>query len=160
MPEYRKKPVIVEAQGPLTRENALDIADWCRGATAAFVANRNHVIIGTREGEMRAELGDYIIRESHPTDDRRFYPCKPSIFEATYESADTPDLTAELVEASQKVLGDMDDLIGQSNGVYGLHMNGDDAPWTDLTCGGYMEEWLGSLEALRAVLAKVKGEGA
>jgi hypothetical protein len=35
---------------------------------------------------MRAEPGDYVIREPFPTDDRRFYPCKPDIFEATYEA--------------------------------------------------------------------------
>lgn len=34
------------------------------------------------------------------------------------------------------------DLIEQSGGVYGLHLNGDPAPWSDLTTGGYFENWL------------------
>lgn len=40
-----------------------------------------HVIIKTLEGEMRGNLGDYIIRGVKG----EFYPCKPDIFETTYE---------------------------------------------------------------------------
>ena len=41
---------------------------------------RGHVIIKTLEGDMRGEVGDWIIRGV-----KGFYPCKPDIFEATYE---------------------------------------------------------------------------
>jgi hypothetical protein len=41
----------------------------------------NQVVIRTLEGAMRASLGDYIIRGVAG----EFYPCKPEIFEATYE---------------------------------------------------------------------------
>jgi hypothetical protein len=34
------------------------------------------------------------------------------------------------------------DLIGESGGVTGLHLNGDFAPWGDLQTGGPFEEWL------------------
>ena len=37
--------------------------------------------IGTLEGTMTAQLGDYIIRGVNG----EFYPCKPDIFEKTYE---------------------------------------------------------------------------
>lgn len=40
-----------------------------------------HVTIKTLEGEMRGELGDWIIRGIKG----EFYPCKPDIFAATYE---------------------------------------------------------------------------
>jgi hypothetical protein len=33
-------------------------------------------------------------------------------------------------------------LMGQSEGVYGFHLNGDPAPWVDLEKGGRFEEWL------------------
>lgn len=33
-------------------------------------------------------------------------------------------------------------LISESHGVYGLHLNGDPAPWEELEQGGCMEEWL------------------
>ena len=47
-----------------------DVAEW--------------VAIPTLEGTMRAEIGDWIIRGVKG----EFYPCKPDIFEATYEPAD------------------------------------------------------------------------
>ena len=34
------------------------------------------------------------------------------------------------------------DLINNSGGVHGLHLNGDYAPWSDLLEGGRFEEWL------------------
>lgn len=33
-------------------------------------------------------------------------------------------------------------LISESDGVYGLHHNGDPSPWSELQKGGYYEEWL------------------
>lgn len=33
-------------------------------------------------------------------------------------------------------------LVGSSDGVYGLHLNGDPCPWEDLLEGGCLEEWL------------------
>jgi hypothetical protein len=55
-----------------------------------------HVDIHTKEGTMRAEIGDWIIKEPFATADRQFYPCKPDIFAATYEPVDEP-LTADAV---------------------------------------------------------------
>jgi hypothetical protein len=34
------------------------------------------------------------------------------------------------------------DIINNSRGVYGLHMNGNPAPWEDLERGGRFEDWL------------------
>lgn len=34
------------------------------------------------------------------------------------------------------------DLIDNSSGVDGLHLNGDIAPWNELRTGGRFEEWL------------------
>lgn len=39
--------------------------------------------IRTLEGNMTVSLGDYIIKEPFDTE-RKFYPCKPHIFERTY----------------------------------------------------------------------------
>ena len=33
-------------------------------------------------------------------------------------------------------------LIDESNGIGGLHLNGDFAPWSELRTGGRFEEWL------------------
>jgi len=43
-----------------------------------------NLIIKTSEGEMKADIGDYVIKEPFPTSDRVFYPCKPDIFKKTY----------------------------------------------------------------------------
>ncbi len=44
----------------------------------------NYPNIKTKEGIMRVNVGDYIIKE--PFDkERGFYPCKPDIFKLTYD---------------------------------------------------------------------------
>ena len=81
MPKYRKKPVVVEAF-QLTEE-LLEEKGW----TEEYVGNQkikyrlDHAIIQTLEGEMIANIGDYIITGIKG----EIYPCKPDIFEQTYE---------------------------------------------------------------------------
>lgn len=55
--------------------------------------------------------------------------------------------------ALRTLVDDLDDLIANSEGVAGLHVNGDIAPWRDLTMGGQYQEWLASLEAARETLS-------
>jgi len=47
----------------------------------------------------------------------------------------------------EHAIDDVRDLIDESDGVYGLHENGDLAPWDELRGGGKFECWLGSLDA-------------
>ncbi|CED90608.1 hypothetical protein [Actinomyces succiniciruminis] len=84
---YVKRPVVVEAiqyDGSLT--NALDILDWIGDATSAERSRDGDLVIHTLEGDMTADWGDYVIRGVQG----EFYPCKPSVFEATYEPAPDP----------------------------------------------------------------------
>lgn len=95
---FRKRPVEVEAvRVPLATLDPWDleevdefittfheIANWCKG-TPRFMSGPPHILIDTKEGVMTAQMGDWIIREPFPTSDRQFYPCKPDIFEQTYE---------------------------------------------------------------------------
>lgn len=86
--QYRKKPVVVEAI-QLSKDNVEEVATWCGGAIAEeidptddekrFVA----INVPTLEGVMRASEGDYVIKGVKG----EFYPCKPEIFQATYEIA-------------------------------------------------------------------------
>lgn len=62
--------------------------------------------------------------------------------------------TLSLRDASTKVLEDLDALIAESQGVAGLHKNGDLAPWSELVAGGKYSGWLGSLEDLRKALGR------
>ena len=90
MAKYRKKPVIVEA---MLFTGDFDVVDnWVEqwqpkddGQGMWESKDKKALIVDTNEGEMRAEIGDYIIREPFATDDRMFYPCKPDIFHATYD---------------------------------------------------------------------------
>ena len=85
--QYRKKPVVIEAMGPLTPENRDEIAAWCNGkAEERHLAGPGRgltqgVMIRTLEGDMAAAYGDYVLRGVSG----EFYPCKPDIFAATYE---------------------------------------------------------------------------
>ena len=57
--QYRKKPVVVEAY-----------------------KTDKEIVIHTLEGDMKASIGDYIITGVNGEQ----YPCKPDIFEKTYEA--------------------------------------------------------------------------
>lgn len=83
---YRKKAVTIEAN-QLTKENAEAIAHWCGGYLVEEINPIDDherfvgINIPTLEGPMRASEGDFVIKGVQG----EFYPCKPSIFEATYE---------------------------------------------------------------------------
>lgn len=81
--KYRKKPVVIEAiLMEFNQGNSLqEIADWCGGRAVGGDRDRMAVIIPTLEGLMRVKYRDYIIKGVQG----EFYPCKPDIFEATYE---------------------------------------------------------------------------
>ncbi len=76
---FRKKPVIIEAM-QFNGANAQDIFNWGQGEIT--VQHRwLGIAIETLEGSMVAVSGDWIIKGVKG----EFYPCKPDIFEATYE---------------------------------------------------------------------------
>lgn len=77
----RKKPVEVEAR-LLTEENSKEIAEWCGGLhDVNDLTAEPSIKIYTLEGVMTAMLGDYIIKGVAG----EFYPCKPTIFNNTYD---------------------------------------------------------------------------
>jgi hypothetical protein len=49
---------------------------------------------------------------------------------------------ADRIKTLEAGIESVTELIENSNGVYGLHLNGDPAPWGDLSTGGRFEEWL------------------
>lgn len=50
-------------------------------------------------------------------------------------------------------------LISDSEGVYGLHLNGDVAPWETLEAGGEFEDWLFEFNEAETLLKKKKLQG-
>ena len=91
--KYRKKPVVIEAiqwngdnlneikefVGESLDYSIIDTA-WKVGKGAPHVLMKIH----TLEGDHECTKGDYIIKGVQG----EFYPCKPDIFEQTYEVAD------------------------------------------------------------------------
>ena len=80
---YRKKPVIIEAVR-FTGSNYRDIREFTKGqSNTVFQGGRvpTGLTIATLEGTMTATVGDWIIKGVKG----EFYPCKPDIFEKTYE---------------------------------------------------------------------------
>jgi hypothetical protein len=91
---YRKKPVVVEARqfdvppDRLPMALGIELAKWCGGQfkTQLVGGADPRIEIPTLEGVMTARLGDWIIKGVQG----EFYPCKPGIFEQTYEPAVSP----------------------------------------------------------------------
>ena len=84
MKRYRKKPLVIEAVlVPSKAEECYVIRDHLRtrGADIDLCYNQQGMAIKTLEGTMIASCGDYIIKGVKG----EFYPCKPDIFEMTYE---------------------------------------------------------------------------
>ena len=86
--KYRKKPVIVDAvqwNGILSCLDEIKPFDRTVELAQSFMEREPAaLIINTLEGDMRADYGDWIIKGVNG----EIYPCKPDIFEATYESVD------------------------------------------------------------------------
>lgn len=75
--KYRKKPVEVEAI-QYTGKNLPEIINF---VGRNLRVRGNLVVIFTLEGEMIVSELDYVIKGVNG----EFYPCKPDIFEKTYE---------------------------------------------------------------------------
>lgn len=81
--KYRKKPVVIDAF-QWTGPEHMGYPEWMGDPMDVEVDDHGHMLIHTLEGTMEASHGDWIIRGVKG----EIYPCKPDIFEATYEKAE------------------------------------------------------------------------
>lgn len=85
MPHFRKKPVVIEARQFETNNDDgshLDsLVAWITSQGGEACHDDTSLFIETLEGTHRADCSDWIIKGIKG----EFYPCKPDIFEATYE---------------------------------------------------------------------------
>ena len=81
--KYRKKPVVIEAIQWTGKEwnEVCDFINVPKNGSGRIDGDEMLVDIKTLEGIMTARQGDYIIKGVKG----EFYPCKPDIFELTYE---------------------------------------------------------------------------
>lgn len=91
MGEYRKKPVVIRAEHFVDndREHMDALVRWMQFKNGTGRHDGVSIFIETPEGTARADVGDWIICGVKG----EFYPCKPDIFEATYEPAEHPSIT-------------------------------------------------------------------
>lgn len=80
--KYRKKPVVIEAiqyHGDIN-----PVKDFVDFEKLLYSYDTGEHLIRTLEGDHRISVGDYIIKGVKG----EFYPCKPDIFEMTYEKVE------------------------------------------------------------------------
>ena len=95
--KYRKKPIVIEAfryNGDLMYSKDIHyVPDWVVSAygegvlyyqTSQDETMPSELFIRTLEGVFRVSVGDYIIQGVNG----ELYPCKPDIFEQTYEEVE------------------------------------------------------------------------
>lgn len=90
MSKYRKKPVVIDAHQWNPQEKPTALPDWLWNVLGLNPERMNRttgdLTIRTLEGDMIARTGDWIIKGVNG----ELYPCKPDIFEKTYEKAEAP----------------------------------------------------------------------
>lgn len=86
--QYRNKPVFIEAMRFYGDELAMaEVARWCGGRVRSEEKASDHTDVAywldlpTLEGVRTANRGDYIVKDEQGA----FCPCKPGVFESTYE---------------------------------------------------------------------------
>lgn len=103
---FRKRPVTIEAR-QATAESLMDVYRWieantlgtfeslavlddgapCPASGVSIDPSDGRMLIATLEGPHWVNLKDWVIRGVAG----EFYPCKPGIFDATYEPVDGPE---------------------------------------------------------------------
>jgi hypothetical protein len=80
--KYRKKPVVIDAEQYV--EHGKMVEGMCNSMNCFMVKGNTvpHVHTIHNNQMVKLEVGDYIIPEP---DGEHYYPCKPDIFDATYE---------------------------------------------------------------------------
>lgn len=81
--KFIKKAVTIEAMQCSGHDESLDAMKWCDGGIPPFPRSGNSPLffIHTLEGDMEVMPNDWVIKGVKG----EFYPCKPDIFEMTYE---------------------------------------------------------------------------
>lgn len=86
--KFKKKPVTIDAIQFTGEDNLKEVLEFAEKSQSVTIPSRKpgvsptiFITIPTLEGDMRASIGDWIIRGVQG----EYYPCKPDIFEATYE---------------------------------------------------------------------------
>lgn len=83
MAKYRKKPVVIEAV-QYTYPASVELLMLLQKGKRAYCFDGARLFLNTLEGTMHANPGDYVILGVN----KELYPCKPDIFQKTYEKVE------------------------------------------------------------------------
>jgi hypothetical protein len=142
--QFRKKPVVIEAWQ--WNADIWGMPNWipayrdANGRQCVIEAHNGHMMIPTLEGDHDASPGDWIIRGVKG----ELYPCKPDIFEATYEPvrpSPAPDEGGE--DVSEAEVEELSKIFAEASGYYVPFHRGLSSPSADKLRAG-----------IRAVLAR------
>ena len=115
--QYQKKPVVIEAI-QWTGDNFVAIDEFITISHSTFPKD-GKIIIPTLEGDMIASIDDWIIKGVNG----EFYPCKPNIFEKTYQLPTSPKVKVtdeEIMDKADELYNDSQDgLIAKANFIDG-----------------------------------------
>ena len=98
MPKFRKKPVVIEAilwdgtQKSWDAIMAMGDIQWKGGDMGSYTFP-----IKTLEGYLIVRKGEYVIKGLIG----EFYPCKPDIFEMTYDRVEDDDVISPMIEKTK-----------------------------------------------------------
>jgi len=103
--KYKKKPIVIEAI-EWTGKNLREIQSFIEGHKIVTndkhwddyedIVSKSGLAIHTLEGDMKASIGDYIIKGING----EFYPCKPDIFKKTYEEPNSNVFNIDITESN------------------------------------------------------------
>lgn len=68
-----------------------------------------------------------------------------------------PDPRDEALRIAREALIELQNLMEETTGVYGLHLNGDNSPWSEIEKGGRFERLTSFPDAISAIDAALKG---
>ena len=143
MGKYRKKPVVIDA----FKLGVDNMPDWfmdsvtankvvLHGTSSGFYhADDTNADIYTLEGWHHANYGDYIIRGVKG----ELYPCKPDIFDMTYDMVDQPKTHADRIRAMTDE--ELAEVLGELVHCGGCPMR-DNCKVDNLPCDNVLLEWL------------------
>lgn len=138
--KYKTKPCEIEAV-QWTGDNEQEIQIFTKGGSYITFLDEE-LRIRTLEGDMRADLGDYIIKGLKG----EFYPCKPDIFEKKYANSEFFNFDGSLISVDEKsynkAIEDFANFLHRkAKENHGIRLSEETRSWTHASIFDYVKEF-------------------
>ncbi len=81
MAKFKKNPIVIEAVQYKGYPVSTELKNFLKSGNSNYYGSNNRLYLETLEGDLKVSVNDWIIKGIT----KELYPCKPDIFEATYE---------------------------------------------------------------------------